>query len=360
MTRYWRMAALISGQPYLADQLHGAIGVAPFVIVPGIDFYMGSVYHQGGQGIDDGRTGVGFVVDGYEWALFVAQDVLQFALGGLFQQLVDRIPIGRRLHFKHTVGQRRVDQRDPHRVAIQLAFQFRENLDNRGSGTGAGGNQRTATGPGPAQVLVGRIDDGLGVGQAVDRGQGTVFDAQFLVDDLHYRRQAVGGAGGRRNDAVIGRLEDVFVHAHDNILGARLFHRGGHHHPLHTLIQVALQHGNFLVHATGLDHQVATRPVGIGNGFVVSHADALAVNHHLIAIGGGFVVPAAMHAVKVQQVRQRVGVSPRVVDGHKFQLRPTPGGPQSQTANATKSVNTYLDLAHGVLLATFAIRMCDK
>src|SRR5690606_27769340 len=140
---------------------------------------------------------------------------------GVGQQLVDRIPVGRRLHFKQTVGQRRVDQRNPHRVAIQPAFQLREDFDNRGGGTGTGGNQRTATGPGPAQILVGRIDDGLGVGQAVDGGQGTVFDAQFLVDYFDHRRQEVGGAGGCRDDSVIGRVEDVFVHAQHDVLRAR-------------------------------------------------------------------------------------------------------------------------------------------
>ena len=125
-------------------------------------------------------------------------------------------------------------------MAIQLAFQLREDLDNRRGGTGAGGDQRATTGPGPAQVLVGRVDNGLGVGQAVDGGQRTVFDTEFLVDHLHHRRQAVGGAGSRGDDAVIGRIENVFVHAHDNILRARLFHRGGDHHPLDTLVQVAL------------------------------------------------------------------------------------------------------------------------
>ena len=92
----------------------------------------------------------------------------------------------------------------------------------------------------------------------------------------------------------------------------------------------------------------------------MGYPDALAVNQHIVIIGHRFTTPGAVYAVKVQQVRQRVGVRAGIVDGDEFELWPAPGRPQRQPANATKPVNAYFDLAHDVLLATFAIRMCDK
>ena len=152
------------------------------------------------------------------------------------------------------------------------------------------------------------------------------------------------------NNTVIGRIENIIVHAYHNVFGTRLFHRRGHQHPLHALIQIGLQHVDLPIYTAGLDHQITAGPVGFTDGFIVSHADTLPVDFNLSSVGNGFLAPATMDAVKVKQVGQRGGIGARVVDGHKLHIWPAPGGPQGQTTDSAKSINAYFDLAHGVLL----------
>src|SRR5690606_1195388 len=115
------------------------------------------------------------------------------------------------------------------------------------------------------------------------------------------------------------------------------------------LVQVALQHGHGLHLAAGLDHQVAARPVGVGDGLVVGHGDALAVDDDGVAVAARLVLPAAVHRVEVQQVGVGRRVGGRVVDVHEFQLRPVPGGAQRQTSDAAGTVDADFD-GHGCAL----------
>src|SRR5690606_24433236 len=145
---------------------------------------------------------VGLVVDGYQRAFLVAEDAMQLTVSGGFEQLVDRFGGGGLFHFKHAIGERGIGQRHPHRVAVEAAFQFREDFRNGGGGAGGGGDEAHAAGPRPAQVLVGCVEDGLGVGEIVDGGHRAVADTQVFMDHLDHRRQAVGGAGGGGDNAV--------------------------------------------------------------------------------------------------------------------------------------------------------------
>ncbi|MNE20938.1 hypothetical protein D3C80_1140810 [compost metagenome] len=98
---------------------------------------------------------------------------------------------------------------------------------------------------------------------------------------------------------MLGRVEQVLVNAHHHVQGALLLDRRTDHHTLNALVQVGLQHRHSLHLTTGLDHQIATRPVGFGNRFVCGDLDAVTANHYMIAFGAGFVVPTAMHRVEV-------------------------------------------------------------
>ena len=67
-----------------ADQLgqfDGAVGIAPFVVVPGIQLYLGAIDDHGRQCIDDRGARVGAIIDGDQRALFKAKDALQRAFG---------------------------------------------------------------------------------------------------------------------------------------------------------------------------------------------------------------------------------------------------------------------------------------
>ena len=106
------------------------------------------------------------------------------------------------LQLEHAVGEAGVEHRRAHRVAVQLALQLRIDQRDRGGAAGRRRLQRQHRRACPAQILVRRIDDDVGVGRIVDGRDLAVADADRLVDDLDHRRQAVGGAGGRGQQPV--------------------------------------------------------------------------------------------------------------------------------------------------------------
>ena len=71
------------------------------------------------------------------------------------------------------------------------------------------------SGAGAAEVLVGRVEDDLVVGVAVDSGHDAVGDAEGVVEDLDDGREAVGGAGSVGDDVVLGCVVLVVVDAED-------------------------------------------------------------------------------------------------------------------------------------------------
>ncbi len=140
-----------------------------------------------------------------------------------------------------------------------------------------------------------------------------------------------------------GRVEQLIVDAQHNIQHARLLDRRAHHHAAYALIQIGLQRSAGLVDAAGLDHQIAARPVGIGNRPVASERQPAARNDNRITIGLCLVLPAPVYRVEVEQMGVGCRIAARVVDLHKLQVGPVPGGAQRQFTDAAKAVDTYLD-----------------
>ena len=63
---------------------------------------------------------------------------------------------------------------------------------------------------------MGKIENHLIVGVAVDGGHGAALDLEIVVHHLGHRRQAVSGAGGVGNNVMFGRIVHAIVHAqHD-------------------------------------------------------------------------------------------------------------------------------------------------
>ena len=64
-----------------------------------------------------------------------------------------------------------------------------------------------------------RVDDDIGVGGGVDRGDLAVAYAEGLVHDLDHRCKAVGRAGRRRHDPVPAGVVESVVDADDDVQG---------------------------------------------------------------------------------------------------------------------------------------------
>ena len=343
----------------LVGNIHHPADIAPLVVVPGIDLDLGAIDHHGGKRIDDRGAWVIQVVHRHQRPLFVAENASEFTLGRFSEITVDLFRRDGTCRFKNEIGQRGIEQRDTYRVTVQLAGQLREDLGDGLGRSGGGRDQRLATGTCAAQVFVALVDDGLGIGDVVDRGHAAMHDADLLVYHLDHRRQAVGGAGGRRDQMVLGRVVQVVIDAVHDVQCA--FGRCSNNDLLYPLIEIGLQRlGLFVMLAGRLDHDVTARPVGFADGRIAAVCDLLATDDHCVAIGTAFFGPGAMHRVELEQVCRTGCIGRDLVhldDGDTF---PFPTGTNTKTTHAAEAVDTYANchLFVLILLSVLTVYRC--
>ncbi len=210
------------------DQVEGALAVAPFVVVPAEDLHevvlglgQARVEHTGGGVADD--------VAGDDGVLGVPQDPLELAVCGDREGAVDLPGRDRLRDLDGEVGERAVLDRDADGDPVELACEGGQDLADRLGGAGAGRDHVDRGRARAAQVLVRAVEQRLVVGVAVDRGQQAAPHPERLVQHLHHRRHAVGGAGGVGDDIVRVRVVVVFVDAHHDGGVDTLAGRGDHH-----------------------------------------------------------------------------------------------------------------------------------
>ena len=122
---------------------------------------------------------------------------------------------------------------------------------------GRGRRQRQHRRAGAPEILVRRIDHHIGVGGIMDGGDLAVADADRFVQHLHHRRQAVGGAGCRGEQAMLRWLIEMIVDADDDIERAGLLHRRGDDHALHAAGEVAVELLGLEELAGAFEHDIA-------------------------------------------------------------------------------------------------------
>src|SRR5690606_32032724 len=135
------------------------------------------------------------------------------------------------------VGDRPGGDRHPQGRAVQAALHGLEHQRRGAGGAGRGGHDVDRGGPGPAQVLVRTVHQGLVAGVGVDRVHQALLHAEGVVEDLDERNEAVGGAGRVRHDDVLLGIERVVVDA-DHERGVHAAGRGGDDHAGRSTIEV--------------------------------------------------------------------------------------------------------------------------
>src|SRR5699024_2541650 len=199
----------------LSGGAHELGGVAPLVVVPAQNLDHVAAGDLGHTSVKDAAMGIRDDVGGNNWVLGVRKGIAQFASGSLFHCRIDFFDRNIARGSKCQVGCGAGDGRHAHCVAIQLAIKFWQHQCYSLSCTSGGWHHihrcRTRT----TQVLVRRILQALVTGVGVDGGHQALFDAELLVQNLGHRCQAVGGAGCRRDDVVVGRIVGVRVDAVD-------------------------------------------------------------------------------------------------------------------------------------------------
>ena len=191
------------------------------------------------------------------------------------------------------------------------------------------------------------VQDHLVAGVGVDGGHDTALDGRIIVQRFRHGRQAVGGAGSRRDDNIIF-VQRFLVHAvHDGFQIAA--GRSGDNHFFRARIDVshALLFG--AVEAGALQNDVnadlAPRQFGSvrffidGQGFAV-HRDGVGfvVRGHGVQILTDLTAVTALSGVVFQQIRQHRGFG-QIVDRNDIITLRAEHLTESQTADAAKTID---------------------
>ena len=224
---------------HVLDQLDAAVGVTDLVIVPGDELDEGVGQGNTGLGIEDGRVGVTDEVGGDDLILGVAHDALHLVLGSLLDGSLDLLIGGRGGKAGGQIDDGDIGGGDTEGHTGQLSVQGGDDLADGLGGTGGGGDDVGTSTTAAAPVLTGGSVNGLlGGGGGVDGGHQGLGDAEVVVDDLGEGGQAVGGAGGVRDNVVLGlvgiQVDSADEHGgigrggrDDDLLGTALQVEGG-------------------------------------------------------------------------------------------------------------------------------------
>ena len=181
----------------------------------------------------------------------------------------------------------------------------------------------------------------------MDCGDGTVLDPQVFVDHLYDRCEAVCRAR-RRGDKVLRSVVQVMVHAIDDVQRPTVFYGCADHHFCYSGRIIGGDFCGGFEDTCTVNHQINAQFLeGQGfDGFLMSQADALAVQVQC-AIGSGHRrAPAAMNRVELYQECVLLGITDRVVEQNDVTPRASVNKiAQDEFANPTEAVNS--DTRHG-------------
>src|SRR3712207_3022461 len=167
-TRYWRdWSSDVCSSDLILHQIDGAVGVAPFVVVPAEHLDAAAVGHGEG-GVEDAASRVADDVAGDYGRVGVLEDPGELAPGGLPEGVVDLLNRGLPRGLGHEVRDRAVGYGHAHRHAVHLALELGVDHTRRPRRARRGRDDVVRRAPRPPGVLVRRIQQALvvGVGRA--------------------------------------------------------------------------------------------------------------------------------------------------------------------------------------------------
>src|SRR5512138_839188 len=327
------------------DEIDEPAGIAPLVVVPGDDLDQRPVEDLGREQVDDAGVPVAHEVRGDERLVGDAQVGVERPLGrGLAEGGVDLLDVRRLFDDGHEVDDGDVGGRDADGEAVDLALELGH---DQADGLGRAGRRRDlghGRGPGPAQVLVGGVEDLLVVRVRVYGGHEALLDAEDVVQDLDHGGQAVGRAGGVGDDVVLGGIVRPLVDAEDQG-GVGVRGRSGDDDLVGPAFFDVLDDVGALGElARGFDDDgdAEVLPGKKADLFHGQDLDLAAADHDRVLARVDVLLEGAQYGVVLEQVGQGLGVGD-VVDGHIFDGRVVPGRPQHVPADAAETVYTDSD-----------------
>ena len=202
-------------------ELCQAVGVAPFVVVPGHDLHEGVGEHDPSPSVEDGGALVTLEVRADHLVLRVAHDArVGWALAGSLDAGLDSVVAGRLLQVACEVHNGHIWRRHAECHARQLAVQRWQHLaDGLDSARGRGDDVLPGATAATPVLAAGAVHRLLGRRRRVHGRHQPVLDAEVLMDDFRQRREAVPGAV-----ELAAELLDGLEHTWIGVLVLRLDH----------------------------------------------------------------------------------------------------------------------------------------
>ena len=270
----------------------------------------------------------------------VSQDALQRAFSGFLHGGVYFFHGHILLEHGHKVGQGTGRSRNAEGSAVQGPLQVRHYFTNGLGGAGGRRNDVDRGGAGTAGILVRKVQNALVVRVGVNRAHHALFNAELVVQHLHHRSKAVGGAGSVGNDIVLGRIVFAVVDA-QNESQVRIRGGSGNKNLLGAGVKVLLGGVALGEQAGGFQNDVHAQILPGKVGGITFHGDEdlVTVNDQIITLDGNFTVKLALRGVILEQVGDRFDRS-QVIDGNNLVAFFLGHGAQYVATNASKTVNS--------------------
>ena len=183
------------------------------------------------------------------------------------------------------------------------------------------------------------VDDGLGVGEVMQGGEHSVFEAEGFVDHFDDWRDAISGAGGVGDDVIGGGVVELIVAAHNDVEDT-FFDGGSDDDFFDAGVEVGLQAFGVAEGSGAFEDDVDARPVDFGRMVLGGVGESMAVDEDAVVGEGNIAIPAAVDGVEFEEVGGGFGVGLGVVESDEFELGIVEGGAKDEATDAAKSVDS--------------------
>lgn len=332
----------------MAHEVNHTVGVAPLVVVPGHELDELGVEHDASLGVKHRTNRASHEVLRHEGLVGVSEEALHVSVGATLDLLADVLVGSLLLQVGSQVDHRHIRSGHTEGHAGQLALKLGDHLGHSLGSSGGGGDDVGGSATASTPVLLGRtVHDHLGGGHGVHSGHQSRINTISVVDSLHHRGKAVGGARGARHVGHIGGVV-ILVDAHDD--GGGVILGGGREDDLlHAGVDVGLGGICGKEDAGGLaqvvDAEIAPsdllRLAGVGG------LDSLSVDDHVITVNLKRSAPTAVDGVVLELV-SHVLSSGTGVDSLKVGAIVLDHNTGYETTDTAETIDTHV-ISHGGL-----------
>lgn len=187
------------------SKLDEAVGITPFVVVPGNNLDEIAVDDVGELKIDNAGVGIAAIIDRNELIFGGGEDALVIRIGGsALEDVIDFFFAGWTLGDCSNVGKGNYWGWNANRKTIEFALEARNGKSGGFAGAGRGWHDVFGGRAGFADIFGWSILKFLASRVAVNGSHHSFFDAEIVFEDFHDWSDTVGSAGSVGDNLIVG------------------------------------------------------------------------------------------------------------------------------------------------------------